>query len=170
MIDTVLTTMDDEAVQVLVAPAQRRLQGDMQVGDGAVAADQQAPPDQGADTAEDDPQLVDDRFGAWFQFRHLAIVRLAGSSVPPTVFPALGRTPALVVQSLRIVTCDGEQRGTNVCAYAFDRNQRWRGPGYQLVEIVVECVNLGAELLVTPGDRPDCQFRGLGSGQDDRCA
>jgi len=40
-----------KAMQVLVAPAQDQLQRGMQVGDGAVAAKEQAAPDQRADPA-----------------------------------------------------------------------------------------------------------------------
>jgi hypothetical protein len=46
---------------VLIAPAQRDLQDGVQVGDRAVAADEQPAPDQRADPAQDDPQLVQDR-------------------------------------------------------------------------------------------------------------
>ena len=44
-------SLDDEAMQVLGAPCKHRLQGGMQVGDGAVAAKEQAAPDQRADPA-----------------------------------------------------------------------------------------------------------------------
>jgi hypothetical protein len=47
----VLAPLDDEAMQVLIAPAEGRLHGGMEVGDGAVAADQQPAPDQRADGA-----------------------------------------------------------------------------------------------------------------------
>jgi hypothetical protein len=59
--DAVFTSLDDEAVQVLVSPAQGELEGGMQVGNGGVAANQQAAPDQRADAAEHDPQLDDHR-------------------------------------------------------------------------------------------------------------
>jgi hypothetical protein len=49
--DAVLAAVTDETVQVLVAPAQGDLQRGMQVGDGAVAADEQTAPDQWADAA-----------------------------------------------------------------------------------------------------------------------
>ena len=39
--DTVLATANDEAVQVFVTPGESRLQGGMQAGEGAVAADEQ---------------------------------------------------------------------------------------------------------------------------------
>ena len=48
---SVLAPLDHEAVQVLTAPAQCDLQGGMQVGDRAVAADEQPAPDQRADPA-----------------------------------------------------------------------------------------------------------------------
>src|SRR5260370_15410665 len=43
--DTVLAAVHDEAVQVLVTPGESRLQGGMQVGEGAVAAVTQGTPD-----------------------------------------------------------------------------------------------------------------------------
>jgi len=46
--------VDDEAVQVLVGPAERGLQGRMQVGDGG-GRHEQPPPDQRADPAQHDP-------------------------------------------------------------------------------------------------------------------
>ena len=49
--DAVLASMDHEAVEVLVAPAEDELQGGVEVGDGAVAPDQNPAPDQGADAA-----------------------------------------------------------------------------------------------------------------------
>jgi hypothetical protein len=73
--DTVLAAVNDEAVQVLVTPGQSRLQGGMQVGEGVVAADEQAPPDQKADAAKDDAQLVDNGLVGRFRFRHVLIVR-----------------------------------------------------------------------------------------------
>ena len=48
---SVLAPLDHEAMEVLAAPAQRDLQGGMQVGDRAVAADEQPAPDQRADPA-----------------------------------------------------------------------------------------------------------------------
>ena len=58
---TMPATVNDEPVQVLGAPAQSDLQrGGMQVGEGAVAADTQPAPDQWADAAQDDAQLVHD--------------------------------------------------------------------------------------------------------------
>jgi hypothetical protein len=43
--------LDDEAMQMLVTPAKGNLECSMQVGDGAVAADEQASPDQWGDAA-----------------------------------------------------------------------------------------------------------------------
>src|ERR1700694_5344254 len=50
--DTVFSTVNHEAVQVLVIPAKSRLKRAVQVGDGVVVADEQAPPDERADAAE----------------------------------------------------------------------------------------------------------------------
>ncbi len=74
MRDTVLSTVDDEAVQVLVIPAESHLKGGVQVGDGAVTAHEQASPDQRADGAQDDAQLVNNGFGGRFRFRHPVMV------------------------------------------------------------------------------------------------
>jgi hypothetical protein len=58
---TMPATVNDEPVQVLVAPAQSDLQrGGMQVGEAGVAADKQPAPGQWADAAQDDAQLVHD--------------------------------------------------------------------------------------------------------------
>ena len=86
MRDTVLSTVDDEAVQVLAIPAESHLKGGVQVGDGAVTAHQQASPDQRADAAMDDAQLVNNEFGGRFWFRLPVMVRPATSPAPPTVF------------------------------------------------------------------------------------
>ena len=64
------------------APAQSDLQGGMQVGDGAVAADEQPAPDQRADAAQGDAQLVHDGFVGRDRFRHAAIARPASSRLP----------------------------------------------------------------------------------------
>jgi hypothetical protein len=63
----------------------------MQVGDGAVAADEQPAPDQRADPAQDEPQLVDDRGSGLKKLRHAAIMaRVLPSPVaPPLVLSAL---------------------------------------------------------------------------------
>jgi hypothetical protein len=50
--------VNDEAVQMLVGPAKRRLQRHVQFGDGRIAADQHATPDQGTDGTQDDAELV----------------------------------------------------------------------------------------------------------------
>jgi hypothetical protein len=58
------------------------------VGEGAVAAHEQAPPDQRADAAKDDAQLVDNGFVGRFRFRHVLIVRPDSSRPPlPRFFP-----------------------------------------------------------------------------------
>ena len=74
MPDAVLTAVDDEAVQVLIAPAQRKLKGGVEIGDGAVAANEQAAPDQRADAAQDDAQLVHHRLRVRGRLRHFAIM------------------------------------------------------------------------------------------------
>ncbi len=58
--NAVFPTVDDEAVQVLVAPTQGDLEGGVEVGDAAVAADKESAPDQGADAAQHDAELVDE--------------------------------------------------------------------------------------------------------------
>jgi len=54
----VLDPVDDEAVQVLVAPPERGLQHGVQVGEGGGVGDQQPAPDQWADPGQYHPQLV----------------------------------------------------------------------------------------------------------------
>ena len=51
MVDAVLTTVNGEAIEMLVCPTQADLERRVQVRDAAIAADEQAPPDQRADTA-----------------------------------------------------------------------------------------------------------------------
>ena len=51
MTDAVLTTVNDEAIEMLIAPTQCDLQDDVEIGDSLVATDEQATPDQWADTA-----------------------------------------------------------------------------------------------------------------------
>ena len=51
MLDAVFTAVDDDAVQVLIAPAQRKLKDGVEIGDRAVATNEQAAPDQRADAA-----------------------------------------------------------------------------------------------------------------------
>ncbi len=81
MPDAVLTTLDDETVQVLVGPAQHSLASGVEIGDGTVAANEQAAPDQRADAAQDDAQLVHHRFGVRGRLRHCAI--MASAAVSP---------------------------------------------------------------------------------------
>jgi hypothetical protein len=56
--DAVLTTVNDESIEMLVSPTQGQLQCGVQSGDGCIATNEQAPPDQGADATQDDAQLV----------------------------------------------------------------------------------------------------------------
>jgi hypothetical protein len=58
MTDAVFTTVNDEAVQMLVGPAKSRLQRHVQISDGRIAADEDATPDQGTDGTQDDAELV----------------------------------------------------------------------------------------------------------------
>jgi transposase-like protein len=84
-----LTSVNHEAMQMRLAPAEGDLQRSVQVGNGAVASNEQASPDQRADAAQDDAQLVTDGFGCRVRFRHAAIVRLPFPSLPPVVCPVL---------------------------------------------------------------------------------
>ena len=61
----VLPAVDDEAVQVLVASAQGELEGDVEIGDAAVAADKEPAPDQGADATQRNAELVDGGTSGW---------------------------------------------------------------------------------------------------------
>jgi hypothetical protein len=61
----VLPAVDDKAVQVLVAPAQGELEGGVEVGDAAVAADKEPAPDQRADATQHDAELVDEGTSGW---------------------------------------------------------------------------------------------------------
>jgi hypothetical protein len=83
--DAVLATVNHEAVEVLVAPVQSDLQRGMQVGSGAVATDEQSAPDQWADAAQDDAQLVHDRLGDREALRHRVII--AALAVSPVALP-----------------------------------------------------------------------------------
>jgi len=60
----VLPAVDDKSVQVLVAPAEGELEGGVEVGDRAVAADKEPSPDQWADATQDPAELVDGQTGA----------------------------------------------------------------------------------------------------------
>ena len=66
--------VDDEAMQMLAAPAKGYLQRSVQLGDGAVATNKQASPDQRADAAKDDTNLVHTASGGRVRLRHLAIM------------------------------------------------------------------------------------------------
>src|SRR5438067_12530514 len=74
MPDAVVMAVDDEAVQVLVGPAQHALESGVQVGDGAVAMDKHAVPDQRANAAQDDTQLVHHGLRVRERLRHCAIM------------------------------------------------------------------------------------------------
>ena len=91
MPDAILAAVDDEAVQVLIAPAQCSLKGCVEIGDRTVAANEQAAPDRRADTAQDDAQLVHHRLGVRERLRHCAIMAPAAISlvVPPLVMLTL---------------------------------------------------------------------------------
>jgi len=56
---TILSAMDVETVQMLVTPGKQDLQNGMELRQGGMAMDQHATPDERADAAQDDPQLVD---------------------------------------------------------------------------------------------------------------
>jgi hypothetical protein len=62
----------------------------MQIGNGAVGADEQATPNQPADVAQHDAQLVDDGLAICDGFRHRAIIAaLALSPIALHGFPTL---------------------------------------------------------------------------------
>jgi hypothetical protein len=56
---TVVFATDAKAMQVGVIPAHGDLQGIMEIGDGAITADQQPAPDQRCDLTQPDVQLID---------------------------------------------------------------------------------------------------------------
>ena len=57
--EAIVAAVDAEAVEVGVGPAEGDLDGRMEIGQGAVAADQEPPPDHGANLADPDMELVD---------------------------------------------------------------------------------------------------------------
>src|SRR5262249_9891725 len=59
--DAVIPAVDAEAMEMGVAPAEGDLDDVMELGDGTAAADQDSPPDHGADLADADVELVDGR-------------------------------------------------------------------------------------------------------------
>lgn len=71
-VGAIILPVDVEVMQVLIAPREENLEHEMEVCQGGVAGDQEAPPDERTDAAQDNTQLVDHR-GAW--------VRLHGCSV-----------------------------------------------------------------------------------------
>jgi hypothetical protein len=56
--DAVLGAVDDEAMQVLTAPAEHGLHDGVQTGERGLARRQQPPPDQRADPRHHDPQPI----------------------------------------------------------------------------------------------------------------
>jgi len=58
-IAAVLPAMNMEAVQMFVTPGKQDLQDSMQVRQGGRAGHQHPTPDERADAAQDDPQLID---------------------------------------------------------------------------------------------------------------
>jgi hypothetical protein len=79
----VFPAVDDEAVQVLVAPAQGDLEGGVEVGEAAVASDQQLAPDQGADATQHHAELVDGETGRRRRTGHPGILHLIRSGPSP---------------------------------------------------------------------------------------
>ena len=77
--DTARSPMDDESVEVFIAPAQHQLERVMQVDDGAIAADENSTPDQRADAAQDETELVHGCRQGCATFYHPAIVQLHAS-------------------------------------------------------------------------------------------
>jgi hypothetical protein len=63
--DAVFTAVHDEAVQVLVAPAEGELEGGVQVGDRAVAVDLEPAPDQRADATQHHAELAEEGTSGW---------------------------------------------------------------------------------------------------------
>lgn len=59
--DAVVLAVNDELVEVGIAPAEGDLDDGVQLGDGRRIAHQQAVPDQRADSVESDAELVDSR-------------------------------------------------------------------------------------------------------------
>jgi hypothetical protein len=66
--------VDDEAMQMLVAPSKGDLQRSVQIGDAALAANEQASPDQRADAPQDDAKRMDRGSERRRWLRHLVIV------------------------------------------------------------------------------------------------
>ncbi len=60
--DAVALGVNDEAVQVGIGPAEGELDGGVKLGDSRFSGDQQAAPDQRADSVEPDAELVDNRW------------------------------------------------------------------------------------------------------------
>ncbi len=62
------------------------------------------------------------------------------------------REGSLADQPLRVVTGDGQQSRRDVGAHTFDRNQGRRRRGHELIEMLVQRVDLGTEMLVPHGN------------------
>src|SRR5690349_23163984 len=77
--------MDQETVQVVVAPTEGMLKDCMEFGQAGVAGDEQSPPHQRADAAQHDAKLIN-RTGRYGRFRHAA-------SLPPSRGTVLSMTP-----------------------------------------------------------------------------
>jgi len=93
------TPVYDEAMQMLVAPTKGYLPRSVQVGDGAVSTNEQSAPDQRADAAQDDAQLVHTASGGGIRLRHLGIMaRLAPSPVAPSPSLQATRSPRSPVE------------------------------------------------------------------------
>ena len=86
------------AVLGVAAPTKGYLQGSVQVGDGAVAADEQASPDQRANAAQDDAQLVHEGSGRRRRLghprHHGARPSLTGSPSSPNSVHSRGSVPS----------------------------------------------------------------------------
>src|SRR5689334_15265635 len=67
--DAVARAVNDEAVQVGIGPAEGELDGGVKLGDSRSTGDQQAAPDQRADSVEPDAELVDN---SWVGGGHIA--------------------------------------------------------------------------------------------------
>jgi hypothetical protein len=64
--DAITLPPDDELMEMLAFPAHGDLEGIMQVGNGAIAADEKTPPDARTDLSQPDVELVDfGKRGRW---------------------------------------------------------------------------------------------------------
>ena len=74
----IFLAMDMKTVQMLIAPGEQDLQDRMQVCQGGLAVHQHPTPDEGADTTQDDTELVDGE--QWSSDSHA--LRVAQRRVP----------------------------------------------------------------------------------------